>query len=72
MLDTIGSRKDLEALGDELCDGLEVIFYTDDGDDIGRPDDLEVRGWLRMGRSANSWLGEFDPTTFSHASERKA
>jgi len=66
-----GTYHDLDQLGIELREGLEVVFYSDDGDDEGNRDDLEVDGVVEFDPASGQWKGRFDPEAFRHASDRR-
>ena len=70
ILTTAGSQKDLQRIRGTLCNGLHVVFYSDDIGQGEMPDDLEVEGELLFDPNAMSWIGVFDATGFRHASER--
>ena len=44
-----GSRHDLEALGDRLCEGLRVLLYM--------PAELEIEAVLKFDREFDLWVG---------------
>ena len=64
-----GSIRDLNAIG-EPKEGMRVVFYSDDENDSGEADELEVDGELKFDLEHNIWLGIYDPNAFRHASER--
>lgn len=64
-----GSIRDLDAIV-EPKEGKLVVFYSDDENDFGEPDELEVDGELKFDSEHNIWLGIYDSNGFRHASER--
>jgi hypothetical protein len=56
-----GSLRDLAAIVGAR-EGMRVVFYSDDENDSGEPDELEVDGELRFDRESHVWLGSYDPT----------
>jgi hypothetical protein len=64
-----GSIRDLDAIG-EPREGKRVVFYSDDENDSGEADELEVDGELKFDSKQNIWLGIYNPNAFRHASER--
>ena len=70
ILSTQGSSRDL-AMIPSLSDGVSVVFYSDDEDDYGNPDELEVEGKLRYDQKNGTWLGSFNPAEIRHASDRR-
>lgn len=65
-----GTHNDIAQQGVVLQEGLEVLFYSDDEDDQGKPDDVEVVGKVTFDSANNEWLGIFDPDQVKHASDR--
>jgi hypothetical protein len=63
-----GTREDLERLGIELQEGLELIFYMDDADDQGRPDELRVRGVVHFDGDHECWIADVDWSRAHHES----
>lgn len=49
--------------------GLEVILYSDDSDDDGKSDDLEVDAVLEYNEAHRYWVGIYDKTKFRHVSD---
>ena len=66
-----GSIRDLGFLGTPR-EGQRVVFYSDDENDAGEPDELEVEGALKFDSNLNIWLGIYDQNAFRHASEHFA
>jgi hypothetical protein len=48
ILDCLGTADDLARFGTSLSEGMTCIFYTDDGDEKGQPDDLLVDGVIHL------------------------
>jgi hypothetical protein len=57
-LNSAGTLDDLSRLGIELCEGLELTLYTDDGDKEGNANEAE-----------KCWVAAIDWTKLRHASE---
>ncbi|GAA5127347.1 hypothetical protein GCM10023212_32050 [Luteolibacter yonseiensis] len=49
---------------------MRVVFYSDDANDLGELDELEVDGELEFDPERGIWLGIHDPNAFRHASDR--
>lgn len=64
-----GTRRDIEVSGLVLRDGLEVVFYSDDINDLGEVDSLLVDGLIRRSRDGATWVGIIDANGFRHESE---
>ena len=47
------------------------MFYSDDANGRGQPDDLEVVGTVHYDSQQGCWVGTFDPESFRHASDRE-
>lgn len=69
LLTAQGSIRDLDAIG-EPKEGMRVVFYSDDENDLGEADELEVDGQLKFDLENNIWLGIYDSNAFRHASDR--
>lgn len=67
-----GTRSDLENQGIELQDGLVLTFYTDDADDEGRPDELQVEGVVSFDEADRCWVATVDWSALRHASDEAA
>jgi len=65
-----GTAQDLEEQRVTLVEGMRVMLYSDDADDAGRPDDLEVDATIEFDRVDSVWVARFDPNGFRHASDR--
>jgi hypothetical protein len=64
-----GTLEDLQRQGVELSEGLNLTFYTDDGDDQGRPDELRVDGVVQFNEAERCWVAAVDWDRLRHASE---
>ena len=71
VLTCAGTYRDLRHAGLVLKDGLELVFYADDADEQGKPDDLEVEGVVQFDDKTKRWVGVFDPRNLRHASDRR-
>lgn len=72
-LDSRATESDLRQLGySPLTAGLAVDFWTDDGDDEGRPDPLLFQGVTRFDEDTQAWVAVTGWDGFRHASEMKA
>lgn len=69
LLTAHGSLRDINALTDAK-NGQLVVFYSDDQNDNGDPDEIEVEGYLKFDDTCECWLGVYDPDGFRHASDR--
>lgn len=69
LLVSLGSLEDIKAHALTIADRHEVVFYSDDADATGRPDDLEVDGIVEWDQERGHWVGMFDPNAFRHHSE---
>jgi hypothetical protein len=68
-LDCTGTREDLERLGLELSDGLELALYTDDADEHGNPDDLMADGIVHFDEGNQCWVAYVNWNALYHASD---
>ena len=64
-----GTLDDVIRLKLEFKEGLEAIFYDNDEDDNGNPDDIEVDGVVRHD-SEHGWVAVVDWSKMRHASDR--
>ena len=53
---TRGTFKDLEKHGIALTDGLRLVFYNEDEDDLGNRDDLVVEGIVHFDEVDERWI----------------
>jgi hypothetical protein len=70
-LSRAGTHKDLESAGIQLREGLELLFYSEDADDQGRPDDLLVEGVVHYDEAARCWVAAVDWNALRHASDEQ-
>jgi len=71
VLTCAGTKQDLERLGLTLSDGLKLLFYADDTDENGKPDDIEVEGVVTYDPTNERWVAAYQAGEIRHASERK-
>jgi hypothetical protein len=64
----LGTRRDLDALGIVLFEGLRLTLYSDDAQDDGTPDPLLVEGVIERG-SGTDWVARIDRTAIRHESD---
>ena len=64
-----GTLRDLERQGVRLRGGLVLNFYTDDADDLGRPDELRVQGIIHFDDDQRCWVAVIDWDDLRHASD---
>jgi len=69
LLKSLGSLEDIAASGLRVGDRREVVFYSDDVDAAGQPDDLEAEGVVEWDNNLACWLGTFNSSNFRHHSE---
>jgi hypothetical protein len=55
LLTCLGTHKDLEKYNIRLKDGLKLVFYNDDEDDNGNPDNLVVEGIVEYDSNNERW-----------------
>jgi hypothetical protein len=66
-----GTWNDLARLHIEPQEGMSAVFYMDDANDAGEPDDLEADGRFHFDSSLNCWVGIVDWNAIRPASDRK-
>ena len=66
-----GTFDDLERLNIKFTEGLECVFYADDGDDKGNYDELEADGYAHFDSGKNYWVAMIDWDSIRHASDRR-
>lgn len=64
-----GTLADLSQQGICLQEGLVLTLYTDDADDAGRPDELQVEGLVQYNQDENCWVASIDWAAIRHASD---
>jgi hypothetical protein len=67
-----GTQQDLQRLGIQLQAGLGLTFWTDDGDDQGRPDELLADGTVLWNSDEACWVAQIDWQKLYHASDSTA
>lgn len=70
LLDSRATSADIRENGLILEEGLAVDFWSDDGDDNGRPNPLIFRGIVHFDESLAQWTAVMDWNSFTHVSER--
>jgi hypothetical protein len=64
-----GTVEDLARQGIILEEGLELVFYMDDADEHGNPDDLEADGKCHFHANYQCWVGRIEWNLIRHASD---
>jgi hypothetical protein len=64
-----GTLEDLERQGLRLREGLVLTLYTDDADDLGRPDELRAEGVVHYDDDQRCWVAAIDWERLRHASD---
>ena len=65
-----GTARDLARQQVRLHDGLVLTLYSDDSDDQGRRDELEVIGVVQQSAEEQCWVARIDWAAVRHVSER--
>src|SRR5262249_17228491 len=65
-----GTRRDLERQRIELHEGMALTLYTDDADDVGRPDELLADGVVQYNEQEKCWVAAIDWQAIRHLSEQ--
>jgi hypothetical protein len=68
-LNCIGTTRDLARQQVSLHEGLILNLYSDDADERGRPDDLEVSGVVEYSRDEGCWVARIDWSAIRHTSD---
>ena len=55
-----GTHEDLQRQGIQLRQGMVLLFYTDDADDDGRPDELQAEGVVEYDPTEECWGASVD------------
>jgi hypothetical protein len=71
-LNSVGTIEDLARQGITLRDGIPLVFYSDDLDTNGRPDELLVDGVVAFSEEEHCWVAVIDWSAIHHASEEQA
>ena len=66
-----GTARDLARQKVRLYDGLVLTLYSDDADDQGTPDELEVTGVVQQSAEERCWVARIDWAAVRHASDRR-
>lgn len=69
ILTCAGTIRDLDFHNIQLEEGLNLTFYSDDGDDDGNPDDLIVEGTVHYDKSFDRWTAIIDWNAIKHVSD---
>ena len=69
LLNTQGTKEDLERQGIELRENLKLLLYSDDADNDGRSDPLLVEGTAHFDTDHERWLAVIDWDSFRHESD---
>ncbi len=64
-----GTTADLARQDLELREGLVLIFYMDDADDQGQPDELLAEGVVQYDEADRNWVANVDWSAVRHASQ---
>jgi hypothetical protein len=67
-----GTRDDLIRHGIKLSKGMKLSLYSDDADDQGRPDELQVEGVVEYNDDERCWVASIDWDSIRHASEERS
>ena len=60
LLTCLGTHKDLEKYKISLKDGLKLVFYSDDEDANGNPDNLVVEGIVEYDKDNERWTAKIN------------
>ena len=66
-LNCAGTREDLARQNVKLREGLSLILYSDDADDAGKPDRLQVAGTVEFSNDEREWVAVIDWAALRHA-----
>jgi hypothetical protein len=66
-LDKPGTIRDIDEAGIELAEGVRLVLYESDGDELGRYDDLIGVGVVKRSSIDGSWIADFE--SLAHHSE---
>ena len=66
----MGTYEDIKAVGLTLEQGIRLRFYDEDGDELGRPDDLLFEGTVHF-MPAKGWGAVIDASTFHWESDER-
>ena len=68
-LNCIGTTKDLAQQQVALHEGLILTLYSDDADERGHPDDLEVLAVVEYSSAEGCWVARIDWSAIGHVSD---
>ena len=68
-LNCVGTTKDLARKQVVLRPGVLLTLYSDDADEEGNSDDLEVSGVVEYSEAEQCWVARVDWDAIRHASE---
>ncbi len=68
-LNCVGTTKDLARKNVVLQPGTTLTLYSDDADEEGRSDDLQVTGVVEYSEAEQCWVARVDWHAIRHASE---
>ena len=68
-LTCVGTKQDLARQNVELREGMVLTLYSDDLDDDGHPDPLEVEGVATYSKAEERWVAVIDWSAIRHASD---
>ncbi len=71
-LNCVGTIEDLARQQIELCDGLALIFYSDDLDQNGTPDKLLAEGIVNFSEEEDCWVASIDWSAIRHSTDHPA
>ncbi len=70
VLDSVGTRRDLERLQLQLRPGMVAILHTDDADERGQSDDLMAIGVVQFDNAEKRWVVSVNWQRLFHRSQR--
>jgi hypothetical protein len=68
-LNSVGTIRDLARKNVRLRKGLVLALYSDDADERGRPDDLQVPGVVEYSDEEQCWVAVIDWASIRHPSD---
>jgi hypothetical protein len=71
VLDSAGTKADLQRLGLVWQDGLAVTFYMDDADENGSSDPILVDAVVRFDTGNQRWVADANWSSVRHASDEQ-
>lgn len=70
-LNCVGTLRDLARQQVQLHDGLVLTLYSDDADEQGQLDELQVAGIVAYSQEEKCWVAAIDWTAIRHASDAR-